>query len=131
MLLSLIYLILQAALRLVVRGNDQVHELEIVGLRHQLNVLRRQVSRPSFKAGDRMLLAAARRVLGKARASSFIVTPATLLRWHREIVKRKWRLYGRRAPSRSAAHRPKTFTTSSSGWRRRTRAGATCGSMAS
>jgi hypothetical protein len=36
-----------------------------------------------------MLLAAARRVLGKASASYFIVTPATLLRWHREIVKRK------------------------------------------
>jgi putative transposase len=95
-LLSLVYLILQAALRLVVRGNDQVHELEIVVLRHQLNVLRRQVPRPSFRPGDRMLLAAARRVLGKASASYFIVTPATLLRWHREIVKRKWRLYGRR-----------------------------------
>lgn len=65
-------------------------------LRHQLGVLRRQVSRPSFRAGDRLLLAAAQRVLGKPRASRFIVTPTTLLRWHREIVKRKWRLYGRR-----------------------------------
>ena len=113
MLLSLVYLILRAALRLLVRRSAQVHELEIVVLRHQLNILRRQVSRPSFKAGDRMLLAAARRALGKAGDSSFIVTPATLLRWHREIVKRKWRLYGRRrrlgrppiAPKRSRPRR--------------------------
>jgi putative transposase len=95
-LLSLVYLILRAALRLFVRRSDRVHELEIVVLRHQLSILRRQVSRPSLKASDRMLLAAALRILGKAGASSFIVTPATLLRWHREIVKRKWRLYGRR-----------------------------------
>lgn len=93
MLLSLVYLILRAALRLLVRGNDQAYELEIVVLRHQLSILRRQVARPRFKSGDRMLLAAAVRVLGKPGALSFSVTPATLLRWHRELVKRKWRLY--------------------------------------
>jgi putative transposase len=92
-LLSLVYLILRAALRLLVRGNDQAHELEIVVLRHQLSILRRQVARPRFKSGDRMLLAAAVRVLGKPGALSFSVTPATLLRWHRELVKRKWWLY--------------------------------------
>jgi putative transposase len=100
-LLSLVYLLLRATLRLLISRSDQVHELEIVVLRHQLNILRRQVPRPSFKPRDRMLLAAARQVLGKARGSSFIVTPATLLRWHREMVKRKWRLYGRlRRPGR-------------------------------
>jgi hypothetical protein len=92
-LLSLVYL---TALQLVVRGHDQARELEIVVMRHQLGVLRRQVSRPSFSAGDRPLLAASPRVLGKPRASRFIVTPTTLFRWHREIVKRKWRIYGRR-----------------------------------
>jgi hypothetical protein len=57
-LLSLVYLILRAALRLLVRGNDQAHDPEIVVLRHQLSILRRQVARPRFKSGDRMLLAA-------------------------------------------------------------------------
>ena len=96
MFLSLIYLNLRAVLRLIVRGDDQVNELEIVVLRHQLTVSRRQVPRPSFAPNDRMLLAAARRVLGAASVSSFIVTPATLLRWHQGLVSRKWRLYGRR-----------------------------------
>ena len=69
-------------------------ELEIVVLRHQLRVLRRKTRRPKLRPLDRMLLAVSSRALPRERWSSFMVTPATLLRWHRELVRRKWS-YGR------------------------------------
>jgi transposase InsO family protein len=65
-------------------------ELEIVVLRHELLVLRRQVARPQLRPSDRMLLAAAGRLLPRSRWSSFLVTPTTLLRWHRRLVARRW-----------------------------------------
>src|SRR4029453_6895233 len=50
---------------------------------------------PTFTAGDRVLLAAASRVLPRGRRlSSFLVTPQTLLCWHRTLVQRKW-TYGK------------------------------------
>jgi putative transposase len=54
-------------------------ELEIVVLRHELAVLRRQVSRPDLRPADRVFLAAASRLLPQARWRSFFVTPDTLL----------------------------------------------------
>ena len=59
-------------------------------LRHQLEVLRRQVERPKLRARDRALLAAAARLLPPARRQGLLVTPHTLLRWHRELVRRRW-----------------------------------------
>lgn len=59
-------------------------------LRHQLAVLRRKAGRPRFRRMDRVLMTAASRVLPRDRWSSFLVTPQTLLRWHRELVRRKW-----------------------------------------
>jgi hypothetical protein len=75
--------------------------LEILVLRHQLRVLRRKTGRPKFTARDRVLLAAASRVLPRQRwASSFLVTPQTLLRRHRTLVRRKWTYGKERTPGR-------------------------------
>ncbi len=57
-------------------------------LRHELSVLRRQAGRPQLRPSDRLLLAAASRLLPRSRWSSFVVTPTTLLRWHRRVVAR-------------------------------------------
>ena len=65
-------------------------DLEIVVLRHELAVLRRQVRRPVFRAADRVFLSAASRLLPRINWSSFVVTPATLLRWHRLLVAKRW-----------------------------------------
>jgi len=53
-------------------------------------VLQRQVKRPRLNRRDRVLLAAASRAMTKTSWSSFIVRPETLLRWHRELVRKKW-----------------------------------------
>ena len=65
-------------------------ELEIVVLRHELAILRRRTRRPTITAVDRTFLAAASRLLSRNRWPSFIVTPATLLRWHRRLVAKRW-----------------------------------------
>jgi putative transposase len=64
------------------------HQLDV--LRHQLDVLRRQVKRPQFRPADRAILAVLSRMLPRAHWSSFLVTPDTILRWHRRLVTRKW-----------------------------------------
>jgi hypothetical protein len=65
-------------------------DVEIAVLRHQLMVLRRQVARPRYSPADRALLATLARLLSRERWAAFLVTPATLLRWHRELVARSW-----------------------------------------
>ena len=65
-------------------------EAEIAVLRHQIEVLRRQVSRLDLEPADRAVLALLSRLLPRARWSAFAVTPATILRWHRELVRRHW-----------------------------------------
>jgi transposase InsO family protein len=62
-------------------------------------VLRRTVRRPDLKDRDRAFLAAASRALSRDRWASFMVTPQTLLRWHRALVRWKW-TYRRRGPGR-------------------------------
>jgi Homeodomain-like domain len=64
--------------------------LEILVLRHQLGVLRRQIPCPRLEPADRALLAAISRVLPRARWSCFFVTPETLLRWRRRLVAGAW-----------------------------------------
>jgi hypothetical protein len=57
---------------------------------HELAILRRQVARPALRWGDRAFLAAPSRLLSRERWSSFFVTPDTLMRWHRQLVARRW-----------------------------------------
>jgi putative transposase len=76
-------------LALLARG-DTAKDLEILVLRHQLAVLRRQRPRPKLEPADRALLAAVSRVLPRSRWSCFFVTPETLLRWHRRLVAGAW-----------------------------------------
>jgi putative transposase len=85
-------LLVRALVRLLVlnRPGDGSKDLEILVLRHQLQVLRRQTGRPRFTTLDRVLLAAASRAIPRDRWASFLVTPQTLLRWHRELVRWKW-----------------------------------------
>jgi putative transposase len=65
-------------------------DVEIAVLRHQLTVLRRQIARPRYTPSDRLVLAVLARLLPRERWSAFLVTPATLLRWHRDLVRRRW-----------------------------------------
>src|SRR5919205_2203285 len=64
--------------------------VEIAVLRHQVAVLRRQVPRARYTPADRMLLAVLAKLLPRDRWAAFLVTPSTLLRWHRELVARRW-----------------------------------------
>jgi putative transposase len=70
--------------------SEHAKDVEIAVLRHQLQVLRRQVKRPEFRPADRALLAMLSRALPRRRWSTFMVTPDTIMRWHRRLVTRKW-----------------------------------------
>jgi putative transposase len=103
LVVSLVYLLFRralavAALRLRSR---EFKELEIVLLRHELAVLRRQIARPRLDETDRVFLAAASRLLSRTSRQSFFVRPDTLLGWHRQLVRRRWTYAGRR-PGRPA-----------------------------
>jgi putative transposase len=98
---SLVYWVLRRLLELVVLRlrSERSKELEILVLRHQLHVVRRQVTRPRRRPVDRVLLAAFSRSLPRPAWSSFFVSPVTLLRWHRQLVARRW-TYARRSVGR-------------------------------
>jgi putative transposase len=90
---SFLYIAFRALLGALVRcprGLD-VKDVNLLVLRHELDVLRRQVARPRLRAADRALLAAAARHLPRRSRGARLVTPRTLLRWHRALVRRKWR----------------------------------------
>ncbi len=101
MLVSLVYLLFRRALAVAALRfrSREFKELEIIVLRHELGVLRRQVVRPRLEDADRVFLAAASRLL--KRGPPFFVRPDTLLHWHRELVRRRW-AYARRRPGRPA-----------------------------
>ena len=100
MLWSFVYLCLLRILDLVVlaRRQEADKDLEIMVLRHQLRVLERQIpGRVAYRPADRALLAALGRLLPRTRWDALLITPATVLRWQRELAKRKWRRWGSRA----------------------------------
>jgi putative transposase len=74
---------------LLARG-EAAKDLELLVLRHQLTVLRRQLPRPKLEPADRALLAAVSRALPRSRWSCFFVRPETLQRWHRHLIAGAW-----------------------------------------
>jgi putative transposase len=92
MALSFVYLMTRRLLGMLLVGlrSEHAKDVEIAVLRHQLSVLRRQVKRPELQPADRALLAVLSRALPRQRWSIFLVTPDTILRWHRRLVTRKW-----------------------------------------
>lgn len=101
MLFSLLYVLFRRVLG-TGGGLDLERDVEVLVLRHQLRVLRRKVRRPRLRRLDRVFLAAASRALPRTLLPSFIVRPETLLRWHRELVKRKWTFRRKGRPGRPA-----------------------------
>ena len=70
--------------------SDTANEIEILVLRHQLAVLQRRTPRPQIRWSDRAVIAALVRLLPARRRHGLLVTPATILRWHRYLVGRRW-----------------------------------------
>jgi putative transposase len=89
---SALYAIVRRLLEFVVLlgRKDRTKELEILVLRHELSILRRQVGRPRFEMHDRILLAALSRMLPRHSWAASSVRPETLLAWHRRLVARRW-----------------------------------------
>ncbi len=114
MLLKLAYLMLCRFVQLLtlLAHGDAAKDLEILVLRHQLTVLRRNTPRPRLEPADRALLAAISRALPRARWSCFLVKPETLVRWHRQLVKggvdlpAAWTRTSATRPGGPAADRP-------------------------
>ena len=92
---SILYLAIRVLARLIVTGGhggrgDGAKDLEILVLRHLVRVFRRTSGPPRYRAIDRVLLAAASRSIPRDGWVAYLVTPATLLRWHRELVRWTW-----------------------------------------
>ena len=98
----ILYRLITAFARLVVRSGGS-KDLEIIVLRHQLQVLRRQIDRPPLNDDDRNLLGAIAAALPRRLRQGWIVTPETLLRWHRRRIARQWTQPPTRRPGRPPA----------------------------
>jgi putative transposase len=100
---SVVYLVVRGVLGcLMVPARREVSkDAELLVLRHENAVLRRQIGRVRYQPGDRLWLAALSRLIPRHRwGEVFAVTPAALLAWHRRLVARKWDYASRRRPGR-------------------------------
>jgi putative transposase len=91
-LICLVYLLMIRVfgwLALLARSGTS-KDMEILVLRHEIAVLRRQVARPKPDWADRAMIAALTRLLPRQLRVHRIVTPGTLLAWHRRLIKNKW-----------------------------------------
>ena len=93
----ILYRFLASLARLTVRSGRS-KDLEIIVLRHQLAVLRRQVDRPELTDADGSLLGAIAAALARPSRAGWLVTPDTLLRWHRRRIVGHWIATLRREP---------------------------------
>ena len=91
MALSFLYRLVRRVLEggRVHRMDAVAKDAEILVVRHQLAILRRQVPRPRFSWSDRALVAVLAQLVPKQRWAAFLVTPKTILAWHRAIVRRR------------------------------------------
>ena len=98
MLISCFYWLFRHLLEFLVLRcrSEAANEVEILVLRHELAVLRRQVTRPSCRPADRVFVAALARMLPRDRWGSVFVRPETIRRWHRSLIARRWTYPGRR-----------------------------------
>ena len=103
MLLKIVYLLVRRVLSLsvlVFRG-DLAKDAELLVLRHENTVLRRQTGRIPYEPADRVWFAALAQLISRSRwAELFPVTPATLLAWHRQLAASKYDTSKRRKPGR-------------------------------
>src|SRR6266536_1275512 len=101
LLRSFVYLVVRNLFALVwLLGRPRrSKEMEILVLRHEVAILRRQASRPRLTRADRALLASLSRSLARPAWAVFPIKPETLLRWHRQLIARRW-AYSHRTPGR-------------------------------
>jgi putative transposase len=102
-IISVGYLIVRCLLDglMVLARRDVSKDAELLVLRRENAVLRRQISRVRYQPGDRLWLSALSRLIPRCRwGEVFAVTPATLLAWHRRLVTRRWDYTSRRHPGR-------------------------------
>jgi hypothetical protein len=92
MTFRLLYLLFCQILRwlALLARSSAAKDAELLVLRHEVAVLRRQVTRPRVDWADRAVLAGLARLLPRPAWQGLFVRPATLLRWHRDLVRRRW-----------------------------------------
>ena len=120
MIISVVYLLARRLLGcpMVLVRREVSKDAELLVLRHENAMLRRQASRVRYQPGDRLWLAALSRLVPRQRwAEVFAVTPATLLAWHRRLVARKWDYTSRRRP-RAAVRGSQRGSASAISWLR-------------
>src|SRR5215471_10544802 len=108
MLLGLTYQLIRfiADLVLVRTCSHTQLRAEVLALRHQLRVLERKVGKRAWQPGDRIVLSVLSQLLPRSGLPLLLPRPETLLRWHRDLVRRKWAAFHRRTLRQGPARDP-------------------------